>query len=129
MPICPKCGQLSTTEKFCSNCWSEMTTKSKSSKKKEDPVKTPFRNIAILGVFLVAFGYFMSFMARQIASETPNPAAAPTETPSTTQAPAPTETPSTPTTGETPPPPLTLDATDTPTPAVAAKPAAPYQPQ
>lgn len=115
MALCPKCGQESTNEKFCSNCWASMTVKPKAEKKEQNP----FRNLIIVAVFLIIFGLAMSYLANMM-----RPADAPLQATPTTpaQAPVPTDTPSVPTTGETPPPPFSIEPTDTPVPAVSEEP-------
>ena len=66
MVICPKCNQPSQSDKICSNCWADL--KSKPTKKSSrDLTKMPLKNIFILAVMVVAFGFFLAIMGKMMS--------------------------------------------------------------
>ena len=62
MIVCPKCGQPSTSDKICSNCWSDMNAKPKPPKPADDGTFTKGRNIVLLGLLLIVVFYLLSLM-------------------------------------------------------------------
>lgn len=88
MTICPKCGQASSNDKICSNCWSDMNAKSKP-KPVKDVTDFKWKNIVLLGVLLIVVFYLLTLMLDSMRQNI-NPAtpAAVIVTPSVTETPS-----------------------------------------
>ena len=67
MVICPKCNQPSQNDKICSNCWSDLRAKPKPEKSPRDFSRLPMKDIVLYAVILMAFCFFMMYMAKIMA--------------------------------------------------------------
>lgn len=72
MTLCPKCGQTSTSDKVCSNCWADLTAKPKAPKPPNDPADFKLKNIVLLGFLLIVVLYLMSMLVNSMMSNNNN---------------------------------------------------------
>ena len=72
MTLCPKCGQTSSSDKICSNCWADLMAKPKAPKPKKDPADINLKNIVLLGLLLIVVLYLMSMFVGSMMSSNSN---------------------------------------------------------
>lgn len=68
MTICPKCNQMSSSDKICSNCWANLTIKPKGEKKSADAVEQRLKNMVIWAGILIVVLFLMSMVLETFKS-------------------------------------------------------------